>query len=38
MGQVALRVKRNIENLKQIDIEKAPFNSKQDRFVDKNQS
>ena len=32
IGHVAQRIKRNIENLKQIDIDKAPFNSKQERF------
>jgi hypothetical protein len=33
MGQMALRVRRNIENLKQIDIQKAPFNTKLERFT-----
>jgi len=33
MGKRALRVRKNIENLKQIEIEKAPFNSKEKRFV-----
>ena len=32
IGQVAQRVKRNIQNLKQIDIDKAPFNTRQERF------
>ena len=32
LGKRALRMKKNLENLKQIDIEKAPFNSKMPRF------
>ena len=43
LGKHALRVRKNIENLKQIDIDKAPFNIKERRFCsdskfDKRQS